>query len=119
MLLDLSLNLDRHAIKTGPQETWTQGEWECRRPKCHVSDRTMNQLLHSRLLSRKQMPWREQANLGRDIYRSEWVRVWGQPKGRLNKNSKMHGKKTFDINQVMAAVGLCGAHFIDKGCLCL
>lgn len=92
MLLDLSLNLDCQAIKLGPWETWTKGERGCRRPKRHVSDRAMNQPLHSWLLSRKQMPGREQSNLGNDIRKSDLVKACGQPEGRLNKNSKMQGK---------------------------
>lgn len=118
MLLDLSLNLDCHAIKSGPWETRTQGERRCRRPKRCVSDRAMNQPAHSQLLSRKQMPGREQPNLGRDIHRSEQVKTWGQPEGRLNKDSKMQ-RKILWKHQVMTVVGLCGVGFIDKHCLCL
>lgn len=60
------------------------------------------------------MPGIEQPNLVRGIHRSQWVKVWGQPEGRLNKNSKIQGEKSFEKSQVMTAAALCGAGFIDK-----
>lgn len=48
------------------------------------------------LLSRKQMPVRTQFNLGKDTEWSEQVKTWGQPKGSLNKNSKMLWKEPGD-----------------------
>lgn len=70
----------------------------------------MNQPSHSRLLSRKQMPGTEQPNLGKDIHRSEQVKAWGRPEGRLNKNRV----KSFEKSQVTTVVGLCGASAFEK-----
>lgn len=51
------------------------------------------------------MPGTEQHNLGKDIHRSEQVKAWGRPEGRLNKNRE----KFFEKSLVMTVVGLCGA----------
>lgn len=55
----------------------------------------MNQPSYSRLLSRKQMPGREQRNLGKDIRRSKQVKARGQPEGGRNKkNEKQNAEKS-------------------------
>lgn len=72
-----------------------------------------NESAHSQLLSRKQMPGREQLNLGKDICRFEQVEAWGQPEGL----KKLQGKILWK-SQVTTLVGLSGTDYFDKNCLC-